>query len=303
VTQTAARLRRLGLPHARARLVAVVLASAGGVLAIGAVASWLAPNVVSVVAGWVAIGAVLLLGWRATRGIRRGDASDPSLLGALVERVAGVRAGSVVGAGAESPGRGMSAALWTHADERAARVVAQAAPEVDRVLGRRTRLRVGAGIAMAGAGAGLFVAASPAPGRAAFLHPIRTLVAARAPVRLSVDHLAVRRGEGINVTIEAPTATRATLWTRGPGEPWRPVPVTLDASGRGQRRIDSLTADLYLRATSGPRRSTEQKVSVALPAFLADFEIAARFPTYLRRPDQEVIAGPDTVRSCSSTEP
>ena len=44
MTQTAVRLRRLGLPHARARAGAVVLSSAGAVLAVAACGLWLAPR-------------------------------------------------------------------------------------------------------------------------------------------------------------------------------------------------------------------------------------------------------------------
>src|SRR5439155_391616 len=82
-------------------------------------------------------------------------------------------------------------------------------------------------------GAALFLAAAPGAGRAAaFWHPLRTLADARAPVRLSVDRAAVRRGESVTVTIEVPAASHALLWARGPGEPWRATGVTLDSAGR-----------------------------------------------------------------------
>src|SRR5436309_10662176 len=75
---------------------------------------------------------------------------------------------------------------------------------------------VGAGTAALGAA--LFVASSPGAGRAAaFWHPLRTIVDARAPVRLAVDRATVRRGDSVTVTLDVPAATRATLWTRGPG--------------------------------------------------------------------------------------
>src|SRR2546425_4485866 len=79
----------------------------------------------------------------------------------------------------------------------------------------------------------LFLATSPAAGRAAaFWHPLRTIADARAPVRLAVDRVTVRRGDTVTVTLDVPAATRATLWTRGPGDPWRPPPVGPDEPGR-----------------------------------------------------------------------
>src|SRR5437899_3099741 len=154
----------------------------------------------------------------------------------------------------------------------------------------------GAGLALAAAAAGVFVAAAPASGRAAaFWHPLRALADARAPVRIAVDRVRVRRGDTVTVTLEVPGGTRATLWTRGPGETWRPAVVPLDIAGRAIRRLGPLQNDLYLRATSGGRRSAELRVSVALPAFLAELAVTARYPPYLDRPDEPVLLGTDTV--------
>src|SRR2546426_868170 len=99
-------------------------------------------------------------------------------------------------------------------------------------------------------------------------------VDARAPVRLGVDRASVRRGDSVTVTLDVPAATRATLWTRGPGEPWRAAPIALDSVGHAARRIGPLESDLYLPASSGSRRSDERRVSVALPAFVAGLELA-----------------------------
>src|SRR3989440_149733 len=153
---------------------------------------------------------------------------------------------------------------------------------------------IGAGTAALGAV--LFVASAPGAGRApAFWHPLRAMADARAPVRLAVDHATVRRGDSVTVTLEVPAATRAILWTRGPGEPWRGAPIALDSLGRAARRLGPLESDLYLRASSGSRRSVERRVSVALPAFLAGLELTARYPEYLARPDEPLVPGPDLV--------
>src|SRR5207302_686268 len=61
------------------------------------------------------------------------------------------------------------------------------------------------------------------------------------------------------------------------------------------RRLGPLEHDLFLRASSGGRRSAEVRVAVALPAFLAALELTARFPPYLDRPDEPVLTGADTV--------
>src|SRR5437763_991838 len=108
------------------------------------------------------------------------------------------------------------------ADARAAAVVERAAPVVGRLLARAHRTSLAMGAGTAALGAALFVASSPGAGRAAaFWHPLRAIVDAGAPLRLAVDRLTVRRGDSVTVTLQAPAATRAILWTRGPGEPWR----------------------------------------------------------------------------------
>src|SRR5204862_208983 len=56
-----------------------------------------------------------------------------------------------------------------------------------------------------------------------------------------------------------------------------------------------IEADVFLRASSGGRTSVERRVTVALPAFVADLELTARYPAYLARPDEPLVAGPDTI--------
>src|SRR5712692_5347437 len=283
VTETARRLRRLGAPHARARAAAVLLGGAGAAAACAAAGLGLAPRLAAVLGAWLAIAAVAAVAvWLAGRAVR---GTAPPRLGVLVERAAGTRAGSIVALVTPPARAGVSEDLLALADARAARVVLAARPAVRRGLASETRRRLAAGAGCAVLGAALFAAAAPAPGRAAFWHPLRALGLASAPLELSVDRTAVRRGDSVTVAIGAPAATQATLWTRGPGEPWRASAVTLDSAGRASRRLGPLTADLYLRAASGRRRSVERKVTVAPLAFLADLQLTARFPAYLVRPD------------------
>jgi hypothetical protein len=303
VTETAARLRRLGLPHARARAGAILLSSAGVAFAIAAAGIALAPGVGvgAVLAAWTAIvGVGGAAAWAAARA--RGIAAPPAL-GRMVEQATATRSGSVLGAVAPVGTRGgASAELFTIADRRAARVVEQAAPLVRRELARDTRRVLGIATVIALAGAAALVASSPATGRAAFWHPLRTLRDVRAPVRVLVDRATVRRGESVTATIEAPAAARAVLWTRGPGEPWRGAPVALDSAGRGVRRVGPLETDLYLKAASGGRASEVRHVTVALPAFVAALELTARYPAYLGRGDEPLVPGADTVPIPEGTE-
>jgi len=217
-------------------------------------------------------------------------------VGRLVEAATGGRPGSIVGLVAATTPVGASAQLWTLADRKAVAVVDGAALAVGRLLARDTRTSLLAATGVAALGAVLFLVAAPGAGRAAaFWHPLRTLADARTPVRLAVDRAAVRRGESITVTIDVPAATRATLWTRGPGEPWQPAPVALDSLGHARRRLGPLQGDLYLRASSGGRRSAQVRVAVALPAFVAGLELTARYPSYLGRPDEPLAPGGDTI--------
>src|SRR5206468_3176713 len=216
-----------------------------------------APEVAPIVAAWVLIGGIVVVA--AALASRAGRRAGPPVVGRLVESTAQTRAGSVVGLLSPGATAGASRELLALADARAAAVVAGAAPAVSRLLARGTRRSVATGVAVAGLGAALFVASAPAAGRAAaFWHPLRAIADARAPVRLFVDRATVRRGDSVRVVVEVPAATRAILWTRGPGEPWRPTSVTLDATGRVTQWLGPLEADLYLRAASGGRPGAER---------------------------------------------
>src|SRR5438876_2294827 len=298
MTETARRLRRLGAPHARGRALAVRLGGLGAALAAAALGLALSPAVSGVTLAW---GLIVASAGAATWAVlrTRHEAAAPAL-GRLIESAAGGRAGSIVGVVSPTAGRGggtgSSAALLRAADTRAAAVVSFAAPRVDGVLRRTTRRRVAAGAGAALTGVLLFVAGSPASGRAAgFWHPVRTWRDAHAPVRLAVDQRTVRRGGSVTATITVPGAIRVILWTRGAGEPWKPLLLSLDADGHVVQHLGPIESDLYLRASSGGRRSAEIKIDVALPAFLADLGLTARFPSYLGRSDEPLLVGPDVI--------
>ncbi len=295
MTRTATGLRRLVLPHTRARIAGVLLAAAGGALTVAAGAIALAPQPLAVAAGWLALlGVAAAAAWAARRTI---DAAAPGNVGRLVEQAAGLRAGSVMTLVAPpAAASGQSPALFSAADERAARLVETSAPDVRRTLGAAARRRLASGFAAALLGAVLFVAAAPASGRAAaFWHPLAAWRAAHAPVRLTVDRARVKNGDAVTASVTAPGALRAVLWTRGPGEPWHASALPLDSTGHGAKVLGPLAADLFVKATSGGRTSAELRVAVAPRAFLADLALTARYPGYLGRPDEPLMPGPDTI--------
>src|SRR2546423_9633632 len=104
MTETARRLRRLGLPHARARALAVVLGGLGAALAAAALGLALSPAVSGVTLGWALIVASAgAATWAALR--TRREAAAPAL-GRLIGSAAGGRAGSIVGVVSPTPGKG-----------------------------------------------------------------------------------------------------------------------------------------------------------------------------------------------------
>ena len=305
MTETARRLHRLGSPHAHARALAAILAGAGIALATAAAGVWLAPHLVAVVAAWIGVGlallASLLMAWRAfTR-------SAAPALAPTAEVLAGARAGSIttIVAARTNTLPGSSVALFDAADARAAEIVTRAAPQLSRVLRRENTRRLGLGVALTVLGAVMFVASSPDNGRAAgFWHPLRALALAKSPLRLSVDRTTVRRGATITATVTAPGVAggRVTLWTRRPGEPWRPILLNLDSTGVALHSLGPLESDMWARAAQGSRRSKEVRVTVGDPAFLADLSVVAQFPAYLNRADEPIAPGPDTVALPAGTE-
>jgi hypothetical protein len=302
VTETARRLRRVALPHARARALAVLLAGAGVVLLAATAGVRFAPGVGAVLGAWLAILAALaaaaVLARRAFRSAALGRVAREA------EAAVRARTGSIATVLAAPRVDGASAALFTVADRRAAEIVAAAAPLLGRSLGRATWRGIAAGSVVAALGAALFIASSPTAGRAAvFWLPWRAVADARAPVRLAVDRTHVRRGDTVTATVSAPGGgDHVTLWTRGPGEPWRATLLPLDSSGSVARQLGPLQSDLWVRASSGARRSVERHVAVALPAFLADLSVVARFPGYLERAEEPVPGGLDTVAVPIGTE-
>ena len=106
MTETAIRLRRLGLPHARARALAVVLGSAGAAFAAAALGLALAPGLVWVALAWMLIVASGVAAVWAVRLTRREAAA--AAVGRLVETAAGARPES----SSDSEDAGLAVRVW-----------------------------------------------------------------------------------------------------------------------------------------------------------------------------------------------
>jgi len=294
VTETARRLARLGEPALRARVVAVVLGGGGAALASAAVGLHLAPRPAAVAGAWAAV--LTAVAAAAVLAVRVRRREQLTRMGALVESVGGARRGSVRGLLTPAAAMGTSGALFAAADARGVATVTAAWNAARRRLARESRRYLSIGGATLAIGAGAALTAAPASGRsAAFWHPVATWRAARAPITVTPDRRAVRRGDEVTLSVRAAGAVQATLWTRAPGESWQALTLSLDADGAASRRVGPLESDLLVRVTAGARASDTARVRVLEPLFAGELEFLARYPAYLARPDEPLVPGPDTV--------
>lgn len=247
---------------------------------------------VGLVAAWGLVFGVAAAGLR--HALRRRARVDARSVARAVEQRGGLRRGSVL-ALVQEPRTG-SASLTALADARLSGWLAQYG-DLALAAARRERGRALAGSTLlAAVGVALFWAARPAdPGGRDFWRPLAALARARAPVTIAADHADVPRGGWVVVSVRAPGRRAATLWIRSPGESWRATALALDSAGRATQRLGPLESDRYLKASSGARESATLHVRVSLPALLADFELLARYPGYLARGDEPLVAGPDAV--------
>lgn len=248
---------------------------------------------VTVLAAWGAVIAAAWLGLRWYARAARG--SGTQAVADEVEEQGGLRRGSVSGISSGAPRTG-SASLGALADARVAEWLrGYGTQALGAARARRTRA-LGRGFAAASAGALIFLLARPgAPAGAEFWRPLAVVARSQGPVELDVDRVQVRRGEQVRVRVSAAGRRAAVLWLRAPGEPWSGVPLALDSGGRAEHLLGPLDSDRYLRASSGTRSSDTVHVRVALPAFLADLQLIARYPAYLDRADEPLMPGPEAL--------
>ncbi len=247
-----------------------------------------------VLLGW--LGCIAALVWGALWVSRRLKQTETVALARQVEVSRGLRHGSIgcitdwdreVGSSRLADLADGQAAGWLHENGLGA------LGTIRRHAGRS--LTTGASV-LAG-GVLMFFLAGPTSGHSRqFWNPLTTLLGSRGPVRVEVDRIEVERGDSVVVSLTAARRNVATLWVRAPGEAWAARSLRLDSAGETQITLGPLDSDLFLHAASGGRNSDTVHVRVLLPAFLADLQLVARYPTYLGRPDEPLLAGPEPIQ-------
>ncbi|MEX0692504.1 MAG: hypothetical protein WD934_10180 [Gemmatimonadales bacterium] len=246
-----------------------------------------------VVLGWAL--ALAGLGLAYAWGRRLWHALAPERLATAVETTGGLRDGRV-GAFATGQLRG-SPTLAEYADrEVSGWLVAHGAGAL-RPTVRRLHRQTSVAAMVFVAGVVTFAMGGPgvSDGRAAFWQPVRTIARARGPVTLDADRLVVRRGDTVAIVVTAEGRRRAAVSLRAPGEPWRDTTLLLDTAGQALLTLGPLADDRYVRALRGSTTSDSLHVRVTIPAFLADFQVVARFPGYLERGEEPVVPSGDPV--------
>ncbi|HEU5049223.1 MAG TPA: hypothetical protein VFU00_02800, partial [Gemmatimonadales bacterium] len=196
----------------------------------------------------------------------------------------------------EAPAGGTSSSLLSAADSARAEELQRRGGAEVAPIERPVRRRLVAGAAVLLLGLATLGTAGPRDGAAAALwHPARAWELTTAPVRLRASAEMVDRGDSVRLELEAPGRRHATLWTRAPGETWRPHGVALDSLGRAARVLGPLTSDLHARLTSGSRSSDTVLVHVRLPVFLGALTVTAHYPRYLGMEDEPVPTNGDTI--------
>ncbi|MSR07686.1 MAG: hypothetical protein EXR93_11565 [Gemmatimonadetes bacterium] len=301
---------RRWLEERRERLVRLELGAglaltAGVVLALFAAGVGLARAGTYLRAPWV-----LLIMWLAPLGAvvagvrwyrRRAGKLGAGRLATEIESEGQLRRGSLSGVAGDGPMPG-SGALAALADSRASQWLTEHGDGALQPARGRGARGLRWAVAVTGVGALLFAVTEPTSGRAAaFWNPVATLARARGPVQVSVDRDEVKRGERVSVRVQALGRASATLWTRAPGEPWQAIPIVLDSTGAATHVIGPLESDQFVRASAAGRTSETIRVRVALPSFLAELQIVARYPDYLGLADEPLVPGPDTILVPSGT--
>jgi len=279
----------------RAAVAATILAAAGAgaaVLAAGVLLEragagarypelWLLPWLLALAAG-------SLVAWRRAAAVRAASAGG---IGRRVERLGGLRAGALAGLVGDTHG---SPALADLADRRMADWLERHGSAAARTLGHERTRTLAAHGSVGVAGLVVLAAAGAGGGGAALWRPFAAIREARAPVVLTVDRARVARGDSVVVGLDAPGRATAVLHQRRAGQAWTGAALDL-RGGRARTVIGPLDADLELVAESGRRRSDTLRVTLHPSLFLAELAVTARYPAYLDRADEPLVAQGDTV--------
>lgn len=202
----------------------------------------------------------------------------------------------------DHPAPGTSSSLFAAADHaRASELRASGHSALDPVT-RRLKNRAAQGGVFSAISLIILFSAGPVSGPASALwHPGAAWEATVAPVTISAEQSEIDRGENVALHLKATGRREATLWLRGPGEPWRSQVIELDSAGRKVESIGPLRTDLFARLTSGGRGSDTIQVRVRIPAFLGSLTVTAHYPRYLDLEDEPVPVSGDTLLLPSGT--
>ncbi len=278
--------------------LARLLPALAGVMVGAALTTWLVRA--NLVGGPVAVLLLWLLGSLALAGgigaARRAIRGlGPRQVAARLEATGAWRRGSLITL-LDRAAPGTSESLHRAAtDARAGEVRRRGADALAASVAtqRRTaRLAIGA----VAVGAVAMVLAEPLRGATARLwRPVAAWQAMMAPVRLAVRDSVVARGTGATFVLEAVGQRSATLVSRRPGEPWQRDTVALDDTGRAVVTTAPFGASLVARLEAGGRRSADVRVTVRLPALLADLTLTAEYPGYLGLASEQLTLAGDTL--------
>ena len=203
----------------------------------------------------------------------------------------------------DQPAPGTSSSLFQAADRARAGELKTTGSTALHSVTRRLKSRAAQGGAFSAVGLLILVTAGPVNGPASALwHPGAAWEATVAPVTISAEQAEIDRGESIALHLKATGRREATLWLRGPGEPWRSQVIELDSTGRKVESIGPLRTDLFARLTSGGRASDTIQVRVRIPAFLGSLTVTAHYPRYLELEDEPVPVGGDTLLLPAGTQ-
>jgi len=203
----------------------------------------------------------------------------------------------------DRPAPGTSASLYAAADQARATELRTEGHSALHSTTRRLKNRAARGGVFTAAGLLILFSAGPVDGPASALwRPGAAWEATVAPVTISAEHAEIDRGQNVALLLKATGRREATLWLRGPGEPWRSQLVPLDSSGRRTETIGPLRTDLFARLTSGGRGSDTIQVRVRIPAFLGSLTVTAHYPRYLGLDDEPVPVSGDTLLLPAGTQ-
>ena len=250
-------------------------------------ARWIAlPRPLPLIAWALVAGLIAGAGLRTVQGLRR--RASRNAVAIEIEQERSLRRGSLRGAIEVADGSVLGRRGAQQLGARLQRDGLALAPGLQRRARWRALVGVG-GALLAIATLGAARAATP-DGWRALAHPVRAWRGTLAPPLRVIAPRLVLRGERVPIRIEAVDRKQITLHQRATGTPWR-VSRHGVADTTAEVMLGPVDADLILVAGDGRSLSDTVIMHVTDRPFVGDVSMRARFPGYLRRPDEVVPVG------------